>query len=88
MALAIRPTDRPDVQVLIRAGGDWSVRPCRKLIDDLVELLGEDRLLLRPKVRRATGNGRRGRGRPTTRSGYSSEAGNGGAVSEAVSRFN
>jgi DNA polymerase-3 subunit alpha len=56
----MRPSGRSDVRTTIRLDKSWSVRPTRRLVDELVGLLGEENLLLVP--RRAASNGANGRG--------------------------
>jgi len=82
------PVGRPEVRVVIRAGDAFRVKPSRKLIDELVELLGDQNLLvLRPKPPAPGGNGRNGRWRGRkdlpVRSRYSES----GEASAAVTRF-
>ena len=47
--LKLRPGGRGDVRVTIRPREDWYVSPTRRLVDELVGLLGEENLLLRPQ---------------------------------------
>ena len=56
--LELRPAGRADVRLTIRPKEDWYVGPTRRLIDELVGLLGEENLLLHP--RRANPNGTNG----------------------------
>ncbi|MCJ7543989.1 MAG: DNA polymerase III subunit alpha [Phycisphaerae bacterium] len=63
----MRPSARSDVRTTIRLDKQWFVRPSRRLVDELVGLLGEENLRLFP--RRSALNGTNGRGflRPTAR---------------------
>ena len=63
----LRPSVRGDVRTTIRLDKQWSVRPTRRLVDELVGLLGQENLLLVP--RRATASDANGRafGRPVAR---------------------
>jgi len=58
--VAIHPECRNDVQAIIRLAAQWAVAPSRKLVDALIELLGDQTsLLLRPsRVECSNGNGR------------------------------
>jgi DNA polymerase-3 subunit alpha len=55
----MRPSARGDVRTTIRLDRQWFVRPTRRLVDELVGLLGEENLLLAP--RRTAANGANGR---------------------------
>jgi DNA polymerase-3 subunit alpha len=57
--LELRPSSRADVRLTVRPQEDWYVRPTRRLVDELVGLLGEENLLLCP--RRPTPNGANGK---------------------------
>ncbi len=46
--LEIRPATRGDVRTIVRLDRPWCVRPNRRLIDELVGLLGEENIVLRP----------------------------------------
>ena len=59
--LELTPAGRSDVRATIRTDRKWSVTPTRRMVAELVELLGEKNLLLRPKAVRGNGNGARGR---------------------------
>ena len=68
--ISLCPSSHPDVRATIRPDRQCFVAPSRQLIDELVELLGEEGLLLRPKAQPPNGgNGRR----PYTRN-YASPA--------------
>ena len=57
--LELRPSSRADVHLTVRPQEGWYVRPTRRLVDELVGLLGQENLLLSP--RRAASNGANGR---------------------------
>ena len=80
--LQVRPSGRPDVIATIRPQGTWAVAPRRQLMEQLQELLGDQKHLnleSRP-LPPARNNGRK-----FQRSG---PAGQKGVASEAVTRFN
>jgi DNA polymerase-3 subunit alpha len=76
--LELRPAGRGDVRLTVRLREDWFVNPTRRLVDELVGLLGEENLLLRP--RRSPGDGsngnqaRRNRPKPAQRPLIQSQA--------------
>jgi DNA polymerase-3 subunit alpha len=84
LQLEVTPASRADVRVAIRPDAQWRVAPTRKLLDELVGLLGEGCLRLTPKpptnARQRNGNG----GKMFYRGNHSSAA----PASEAVTRFN
>ena len=82
--LQMTPTSRPDIHATIRADKDWSVAPSRELIDELIELLDEANVQLRPRPQ-SNGNGR-----SKKRNFYAKKAASGqtGPASQAVTRFN
>ncbi len=82
--LELRPASRPDVNATIRPDKQWFVKPSRKLVDELVGLLREENLLLRPKPMAPKQNGN---GRSFNRPGQR-PAGQAGPASAAVTRFN
>jgi hypothetical protein len=53
--LEMRPSGRGDVCTTIRLDKSWFVQPTRRLVDELVGLLGQEQIVLSP--RRATANG-------------------------------
>jgi hypothetical protein len=87
--LEVRPASRPDVRATVRPDKQWFVAPSRRLVDELVGLLREENLLLRP---RSAGNGGGNGGgrrfyRPAQRQGPAAPNGPNGNVSPAVTRF-
>ncbi len=87
--IELRPQSRSDVRTTLRLGKQWLVRPCRPLVDRLIELLGEENLLLSPKSH----NGGRPPSNGANRRRYSRRAGAPPAgpdprPSPAVTRFN
>jgi len=77
----VRPAARNDVSALLRPASQWYVKPTRKLLDELVGLLGEEKILLRakpmpPRERRNMWQQR------------NDAKGQSGPASEAVTRFN
>ena len=82
LVLEITPATRGDVRCLLRPDRKWFVKPNRKLMDELIGLLGEENLTLSPKPLAAPNN-RRGNWQ---RNGAPS--GQNGVASEAVTRFN
>jgi hypothetical protein len=80
----LRPINRGDVLTTVRLGESWTVGPTRELVDRLVELLGEQQLVLQPK--KAAPRRRNGQGFSSRRSrqGRSTSA----PASPAVTRFN
>ena len=47
--IAMRPSQRKDVVVTVRADKHWYARPSRRLVDELTDLLGgQEHVLLRP----------------------------------------
>lgn len=82
--LELRAASKPDVSATIRPDKQWFVKPSRKLVDELVGLLREENLLLRPRpmAPKTNGNGR-SFGRPMNR-----PMGQTGVASAAVTRFN
>jgi len=86
--LELIPSTRSDVRATVRLDRKWFVTPSRKLIDELVGLLGEENLLLRPQPPKDTvprgrngGNGRRFFRKQ-------SPTGQTGQASPGVTRFN
>jgi len=60
----LRPHTRSDVCATVRLDRKWFVQPSRRLVDELVGLLGEENLVLLPKPASPNGaNGARRRGR-------------------------
>jgi DNA polymerase-3 subunit alpha len=53
--LEMRPSSRSDVRTTIRLDKSWSVSPTRRLVDELVGLLGQEQIVLSP--RRTVANG-------------------------------
>ncbi|MBL7134011.1 MAG: hypothetical protein ISS78_07935, partial [Phycisphaerae bacterium] len=48
--IAMRPSQRKDLVVTVRADKHWYAKPSRQLVDELTELLGgQEHVLLRPK---------------------------------------
>ena len=84
IVLEMAPTVRNDVKCMIRPDRKWFTKPTRKLMDELLGLLGEENLTLRakelpPPSRRGQWKGN-GNGAPAR--------GQNGVASEAVTRFN
>ena len=59
LLLELTPTDRQDVRATVRPDRKWFVRPSRKLLDELTDLLGQKALVLTARPE-ANGNGSRG----------------------------
>jgi len=92
VCLEIRPSCRRDVCATVRPDKQWFVKPSRRLVDELVGLLKEENLLLRPK--QAAGNGRSGPNgnggrfyRPVPRQGSLIPGAQNAPSSQAVTRF-
>ncbi len=62
LLLELHAATRPDILTQIRTDKQWFVRPTRGLIDTLIELLGEEKLVLKPRV-----NGPKGSNNSTRR---------------------
>jgi DNA polymerase-3 subunit alpha len=81
--LELAPAARPDVSVRIKPDAAWAVPASRELLNELVGLLGQERIVLCPRPlppsRRANGNGKYV---PRQAQGAS------GPASAAVTRFN
>jgi DNA polymerase-3 subunit alpha len=58
LLLELTPISRPDVRVTVRGHDQWRVAPNRRLINAVVEVLGEENLVLYPKPNNGNGNGR------------------------------
>ncbi len=78
--LQLAPMGQPLVRATIRPDRQWYVAPSRKLVDELVGLLGEENLLLRPRPPQVRENNRK-----FFRKG---PGGQNGVASAAVTRFN
>ncbi|MCL2701186.1 MAG: DNA polymerase III subunit alpha [Phycisphaerae bacterium] len=77
----VRPAGRNDVSAILRPATQWYVKPTRKLLDELVGLLGEEKIRLRAKPLT----------QPQRRNQWSQRGearGQSGPASEAVTRFN
>jgi len=77
----VRPAARNDVTTLLKSDAKWHVRPTRKLLDELVGLLGEEKILLRAKPMPPRERRNMWQQRNETK-------GQNGVASEAVTRFN
>ncbi|MFB3891393.1 MAG: DNA polymerase III subunit alpha [Phycisphaerae bacterium] len=90
--IEMRPAGRPDVKAFIRPDKTWHVQPSRRLVDELVGLLGEENLVLRPKAMETPRRSGYGRGNGTYYSNKPAPARQGtlinGQASPAVTRFN
>jgi DNA polymerase-3 subunit alpha len=76
------------VKVTVQPDKQWFVKPSRRLVDELVGLLKEENLLLRPKVANGNGgNGRRFYSRPAPRQAPLISNGPNATPSPAVTRF-
>ena len=85
----VRPASRGDLITTIRPDKQWFVNPTRRLTDELVGLLGQENLRLRPKPanggpRLANGNGWRARKPPARQQRLPNNT----PASPAVTRFN
>ena len=83
----------PDVRTTIRPDRQWCLAPSRKLVDELVGLLGEENIVLCPKPPAATKPRYNGRAIPTATPMRRSGSGQPnpktqGPASAAVTRFN
>ena len=92
VVLQYRPTVHPETCLVFRAEDSLHVRPSRQLLNDLLTLFDEDRVVLRPRPMAANGNGRNGNGRGYRRNGAKpmgvrSSTGGNGQASPAVTRF-
>ena len=87
--LELVPLSRAEVRVTLRPDKQWCVSPSRGLLDELVKLLGEASLLLRPKPTNGNGAQRRfSRRRQAARQGGIFNGGPEQPASAAVTRFN
>lgn len=84
LTLQVTPSKHPDFSAYIRPGRQWFVSPSRDFVNDLVNLLGDRSLRLRPKALPSPSNGSR---RFTGRRQKTLQA-QSGPASEAVTRFN
>ena len=81
--MEVAPLTRPDARAIVRPDAQWFVAPTRKLIDELVGLLGEENLVLKPKPMES------GRSRNNNWNGqYRGKSNGNGVASAAVTRFN
>ena len=80
--IQINPALRTDVQATIKAAQDFWIRPSRKLLDELLELLGDENAIKlcpkKPAPKKKRNHFRRNGG----------PSGSSGPASEAVTRFN
>ena len=77
----LRPTTHADVVTILRPDAQWHVKPTRKLVDELIGLLGEENLVLRAKPMPP----------PQKRNSWQRNGdvkGHNGVASDAVTRFN
>ncbi len=82
--IELRTEHHCDIRATVRADKQWSVQPSRKLLEELIELLQEENLLLRPRPVNGGRNDRRyQRGAFQRR-----PQGQNGVASPAVTRFN
>ena len=82
--MQLRPISCGDVLTTVRLGEPWTVGPTRELVDQLVELLGEQQLVLQPK--KAAPRRRNGQRFSSRRSGQGRSTN--APASPAVTRFN
>ena len=83
LMMEVAPLTRPDARAIVRPDAQWFVAPTRKLIDELVGLLGEENLVLEPKPMES------GRSRNNNWNGqYRGKSNGNGVASAAVTRFN
>jgi hypothetical protein len=90
ITLELSPSSRPDVKAAIRPDKQWFVKPSRRLLDELIGLLGEENIILIPRQANNDAPKSRYTNRP-----WSKPNGNGngssnakGPASAAVTRFN
>jgi len=85
----LTPISRAEVRVTVRPDKQWYVAPSRDLLTELVELIGEENLVLRPKPTNANGGAHRFfRKRQAARQGRMFNAAPIAPASAAVTRFN
>ena len=81
IVLEMAPSSRADVKCMIRPDRKWYIKPSRKLMDELLGLLGEENLTLRAKELPPPARRSQWKGNGAAR-------GQNGVASEAVTRFN
>jgi DNA polymerase III subunit alpha len=83
LAMELTPLGHADVRAVVRPDKQWCVSASRKLVDELVGLLGEENLVLRPKpLESKQRNGGNWNGQ------WRSKGNGNGPASAAVTRFN
>jgi hypothetical protein len=85
------PQTRPDVKAAIRPDKQWFVKRSRRLIDELIGLLGEENIILTPRPNNNDAPKNRYTNRPWTKPNGNGNGGSYGAkgpASPAVTRFN
>jgi hypothetical protein len=85
--LELAPSTRADVKATIRPDKQWFVKPSRRLIDELIGLLGEENLILTPRPTNNDAPKSRYTNRPWSK-GNGNGNGAKGPASAAVTRFN
>jgi DNA polymerase-3 subunit alpha len=88
--LELSPSTRADVKATIRPDKQWFVKPSRRLIDELIGLLGEENIILTPRPANTDAPKNRYTNRPWSKPNGNGNGGSNakGPASAAVTRFN